>query len=47
MVEHFPVEMVIIKCYSTVQAKCLRHSLEQAARGIVFYMNSDKPEFMF
>ena len=29
-----------------VQAECLLHSLEQAARGIDLYMNLDKTEFM-
>ena len=28
------------------QAKSLLHRLEQAARGVVLYMNSKKPEFM-
>ena len=32
--------------YTPVQAKYLLHRLEQAARSIGLYMNSDKTEFV-
>ena len=36
----------VLLANAPAQAECLLHSLEQAARGIHFYMNSDKTKFM-
>ena len=40
------VDDLALLANTPTQAESLQHSLEQAARGIGLYMNSDKTEFM-
>ena len=38
---------LVLPANTSVQVKCLLHSLEQAARGIGLCVNSDKTQFMY